>query len=124
MGFLDKAKAQAQSLATKAQEGVKTGQEKIEQVQASRKADAVMRDLGAQVFLEKTGRGSPETAAEIERLVAELRAHEAEHGPVETAPKAAQTPEPGAAAGPGATAAEPGPAAPEQPGGNFSLDDV
>ena len=92
MGFLDKAKEQAQSLAVKAQEGVKTGvkagQEKLEQVQAARKADALLRDLGAAVFLEKSGRGTG-TAADVDRLVAELAAHEAEHGPVDLAPKAA-----------------------------------
>lgn len=110
MGFLDKAKAQAQALAEKAQEGVKTGQEKIEEVQAARKADGLLRDLGAAVLLERTGRATPDTAATVERLVAELSAHEAEHG-LSVAPRAAADP----AAGPPASGS---------PGGSFSLDDV
>jgi hypothetical protein len=83
MGFLDKAKAQAQQLATK-------GQEKLEQTQAKRKADAILRDLGAAVFKQKTGSGGPGIDAEIERLVSDLRAHEVEHGKIDTAPTADQ----------------------------------
>lgn len=112
MGFLDKAKAQAQQLATKAQEGVKTGQAKLEQTQAKKKGDALLRDLGAAVFLERTGRGTPETAAEIERLLAALRDHEAEHGAVDTAPTA------------DAVAAEQQGAAAADEGGSYSLDDL
>lgn len=115
MGLLDKAKAQAEKLATKAQEGVKTGQAKLEEVQAKRKADALLRDLGAAVFAEKTGNGTAETAAEIERLVAALRDHETEHGTIDTSPTAADVEAPGSPAGGAATASE---------GGEFSLDDV
>ena len=106
MSFLDKAKAQAQQLAEKAQEGVKTGQDKIEEVQAARKADGLFRELGAAVFLEKTGRAAPETTATINRLVAELSAHEAEHG-LAAAPKAGVDPVTGPPAGgdPGSAAA-------------------
>ena len=50
MGFLDKAKQQATQLAQKAQEGVKTGQAKLDQVQAKKKEDALLRDLGAVVL--------------------------------------------------------------------------
>ena len=41
MGFLDKAKQQATQLAQKAQEGVKTGQAKLDQVQTKKKEDAL-----------------------------------------------------------------------------------
>ena len=81
MGILDKAKAQAQQLASK-------GQEKYEQMQSKRRSDALLRDLGAAVFAQKAGTGGPETDAEIERLVSELRSHEAEHGSIDTAPTA------------------------------------
>jgi hypothetical protein len=78
MGFLDKAKQQAGELAQKAQGGVKAGQAKLDQVQAKRKEDALLRDLGAAFYAEKTGRATGENAAEIERLLAALREHEAE----------------------------------------------
>lgn len=114
MSFLDKAKAQAQQLADKAQEGVKTGQEKIEEVQAGRKADGLFRELGVAVFLEKSGRAAPETSATINRLVAELSAHEAEHG-LASAPRPGTDPVTGPPAGPDAGSGE--------PGGSSSLND-
>jgi hypothetical protein len=77
MGLLDKAKDQASKLADKAQEAGKAGQEKLKDVQAKRQADGLLRDLGAAVW---AGRADDEAAAR-ERL----QAHEAEHGPVETA---------------------------------------
>ena len=77
MGLLDKAKEQASQLAQKGQEAAKKGQEKIETVQAKKQADALFRDLGEAVYAERTGKATAETAAEIERLVAALRAHEA-----------------------------------------------
>jgi hypothetical protein len=108
MGLLDKAKAQAQQLAQKGQEAAKKGQEKLQGAQAKKREDALLRDLGAAVFAEKTGRESAETAAEIERLVAELRSHEEEHGEVDTSAKADQVDAAGEASGEG----------------NFSIDDV
>ena len=111
MGFLDKAKQQATQLAQKAQEGVKTGQAKLDQVQSKKKEDALLRDLGAVFFAEKTGRATGETASEIERLLSELRAYEAESGVISTTPTA-HTVETEAAAGQ---------AAPE---GDFKLDDL
>jgi hypothetical protein len=103
MGFLDKAKAQAQQLATK-------GQEKFEQTQSKRKEVALLRDLGAAVYAQKTGKAGAEAAADLERLVSELRAHESEHGAIDTKPTADA--EGGGGAG---TASE---------GGEFNLDDV
>jgi hypothetical protein len=103
MGFLDKAKAQAQQLATK-------GQEKFEQTQSKRKEVALLRDLGAAVYAQKTGKAGAEADADIERLVSELRAHESEHGAIDTKPTADA--EGGGGAG---TASE---------GGEFNLDDV
>jgi hypothetical protein len=111
MGFLDKAKQQATQLAQKAQEGVKTGQAKLDQSQSKKKEDALLRDLGAAFYAEKTGNASAETAGEIERLLSELRAHEAEAGAVSTAPTAHTVDTGGAAAQ----------AAPE---GDFKLDDL
>ena len=111
MGFLDKAKQQATQLAQKAQEGVKTGQAKLDQVQSKKKEDALLRDLGAVFYAEKTGRATGETAAEIERLVSELRSHEAEAGAISTEPTAH-------------TVDTPGGAAQASPEGDFKLDDL
>src|SRR3954451_9937773 len=73
MGFLDKVKTTAQQVAEKAQEGAKQGQEKIQEARAKRSADAVLKDLGTALYLDRTGRGTPQLTAEVERLTAELR---------------------------------------------------
>jgi hypothetical protein len=96
MGLMDKVKQQATQLAEKAQEGVQKGQAKVGEMQAKRHADALLRDLGAAVYADKTGRGDGATPGEIERLLAELRTHEAEHGEIDVTPTA----EPPTAEGP------------------------
>ena len=75
MGFLDKVKAQAES-------AIKQGQDKLEDVQAKKKADGLLRDLGAWYYATQTDRDKGEGEAEMARIVAELQAHEAEHGPL------------------------------------------
>ncbi|HEV2360470.1 MAG TPA: hypothetical protein VGS21_02090 [Acidimicrobiales bacterium] len=91
MGFLDKAKSQMQAGIQKAQEAGRAGQAKLDNVQAKRKADAMLRDLGALVYAEHTGRSTAEDSAKIEQLFTELASHEAEHGQVALAPEAAQS---------------------------------
>jgi len=76
MGLLDKAKEQATKLADKAQEAGKAGQEKLKDVQAKRRADSLLRDLGASVWA-----GRPDDEAKVREL---LKAHEIEHGPIDT----------------------------------------
>lgn len=76
MGFLDKVKSQAEQVA-------KQGQEKLGEVQAKRSADALLKDLGAWTYAVHTGRDHGHGAAQVDRLIAELQAHEAEHGPIE-----------------------------------------
>ena len=90
MGLLDKAKQQAGQIAQKGQEAAKKGQGKLETAQAKKRADALLRDLGAVVYAERTGRGTAQTAAETERLLAELRSHEAAQGPIDTGAQADQ----------------------------------
>lgn len=75
MGFLDKVKAQAE-------QAVKQGQEKLEDVQAKKKADGLLRDLGAWYYASQTDRDDGKGPAEMARITAELQAHEAEHGPL------------------------------------------
>jgi hypothetical protein len=59
MPLFDKVKAQAGQVAQKAQEAGKAGQAKLDQAQAKRKADALLRDLGAAVYAERSGHASP-----------------------------------------------------------------
>lgn len=96
MGLMDKVKAQAAQVAEKAQEGLKSGQAKIEEAQDRKKGDALLRDLGALVYAQRTGRAPEGADADISRLVAELQAQENEHQPVPmNAPAGAATPDPG-----------------------------
>jgi hypothetical protein len=85
MGIMDKLKAQATELAEKAQAGVTQGQAKVSELQAKRRADALLRDLGAATYAEHRG---DQTSAERARLLRDLDRHAAEHGPVSTAPTA------------------------------------
>jgi hypothetical protein len=83
MALMDKMKAQAAQLAQKAQEAGKAGQSKIEGVQARRRADGLLRQLGQAAYSQHTGTATVETVAQIDSLVAELKTYEAEHGSLE-----------------------------------------
>lgn len=83
MALMDKMKAQAAQLAQKAQEAGKAGQSKIEDVQAKRRADGILRDIGAAVYAQRTGTPSGDTAGDIDHLVDELSRLEAEKGPLD-----------------------------------------
>ncbi len=72
MGFLDKAKATVADATKAAQDG-------MADLAAKRKADALLRELGAWTYAQHKG-GYPDAAANIERVLGELAAHEAEHG--------------------------------------------
>jgi hypothetical protein len=80
MGLMDKVKAQATQLAQKTQETARDSKAKFDQSQANKRADALLRDLGALVFAERTGRGSADTQAQIDTLVSDISAHEAQNG--------------------------------------------
>ncbi len=80
MALIDKVKAQAAQLAQKAQEAGKAGQAKLEDVQARRHADALLRELGAVVYATRTGRGDADSATKVEALIGELNDYESEHG--------------------------------------------
>lgn len=73
MGFLDKLQQTAKDTLDK-------GKERLEDVQADRRADGLLRDLGAWYYAGRTGRDGGAAAENIERIVGELQAHEAEHG--------------------------------------------
>jgi len=80
MGFMDKVKAQAEVGLAKANEATKAGQVKLDQATAKHRADGLLHDLGAAVYAERVGRGTDQTTADVERLVTELQAYEAEYG--------------------------------------------
>lgn len=81
MGLMDKVKQQAEQALAKAQQGVNQGQAKLDQVQAKRQADALLRDLGAAYYaLQRTG-GSQDAVDAALKLVDE---HAAVHGPVDS----------------------------------------
>ncbi len=102
MALMDKMKAQAAQLAQKAQEAGKAGQSKLEDVKASRRADGLLRELGAAVYAQRAGTATDQTAGEIDRLVGELKSCESEHGTLDAsdsgdaatsaAPKEEETP--------------------------------
>jgi hypothetical protein len=73
MGLMDKVKAQASELASQ-------GKAKYGEVQATRRANVLLRNLGAVVYADRTGRGSGDTEAQIDKLVTEIKAHESANG--------------------------------------------
>jgi hypothetical protein len=77
---MDRVREQAAQLAQKTQEAAQEGRVMLDQAQARRRADAMFRDLGAAVYAERTGRGGPDGAAKIDRLVKALSRQEAEQG--------------------------------------------
>lgn len=134
MGFLDKVKDQANSLANTVNDTVNKGQQGLDQSQSRKQADAMLRDLGAVVYARDSGRGTESTDADLQRLIAGLQAHEAQGGAVDLsqhglppAPGQAPPPPGGAVAPPppggvaapsapeGALAPPPAPAAPTAP---------
>jgi hypothetical protein len=79
MPLFDRVKSGAAQAVQKAQEAGKAGQAKIDEMQAARRLDALMRELGAAVYAQHAGRATDDDAT-IERLYSEIAAHEAEHG--------------------------------------------
>ncbi|HXQ59550.1 MAG TPA: hypothetical protein VN799_05610 [Acidimicrobiales bacterium] len=82
MGLMDKVKAQATQLADKAQQAGQAGQAKLADIQAKRKGDALLLELGGEVYCQKVGRSDAQADTRIAGLVARLQAFEAEHGAV------------------------------------------
>jgi len=89
MGLLDKVKATAATATEAAKDAAAKGQAKMNEAQAKKVADGMLRDLGAAYYATQTGRATPATEADVERLVAALQAHESEHGQITLAPESA-----------------------------------
>jgi hypothetical protein len=115
MGLLDKVKAQATAATAVAKDAAQKGQAKLDEVQSKRGADGILRDLGAAFYATKTGRATPSTDADIDRLVAALQAHESEHGALTLAPESAAAAPTATTFAPPPTAAAPGSPPPSYP---------
>ena len=63
MGLMDKVKSQATQLAEKAQQAGQAGQAKLAEIQAKKKADAMLLELGGIAYQEKTGRADSSSGA-------------------------------------------------------------
>jgi hypothetical protein len=97
MGLMDKVKAQATVLADKAQTGMQQGQVKIQEMQAGKQVDHVLRELGAYVFLSERGRTQPDSEANVADLLSQLDALEAAGTPVTVTMDPPPPPPPGGA---------------------------
>jgi hypothetical protein len=82
MGLMDKVKSQATQLAEKAQQAGQAGQAKLAEMQAKKKADAMLLELGGIVYSERTGRADAAAGTRAGELVDLLQKHEAAHGAV------------------------------------------
>jgi len=80
MGLMDKVKEQAAAAAAAAKEAAQKGQAKVDEMQAKRAADGVLRQLGLAVYLQKTDRPTATADADVAGYLESLKAYEAEHG--------------------------------------------
>ena len=83
MTLLDKAKVAAEKAAAVGKQGVQQGQAKIDAIQTKRKADALLRDLGAAYYAELRHGGGHDA---VETAVDAVASHEQEHGAVDAEP--------------------------------------
>jgi hypothetical protein len=80
MGLLDKVKETAQKGADLAKEGVKAGQDKIDEQKLKKRIADLKEELGGVVYDQRAGRTTAglDPEVEIARIVAEINAAEAE----------------------------------------------
>jgi len=77
MGLLDKAKEAAKTVGEKAQEGIKAGQEKLDETKTKKRIGDLKEELGGIVYQQRTGAAPPNADAEIDRIVNEIKQAEA-----------------------------------------------
>jgi hypothetical protein len=85
MALIDKVKQQAEQAVGLAQQGLSQGQAKLEEVQAKRQAQTLLRNLGAAYYAQQR-EGGPEAA--VTAALAAMDEHMAAHPP--TGPDATQ----------------------------------
>jgi hypothetical protein len=80
MGLLDKVKETAQKGADLAKEGVKAGQDKLDEQKLKKKVSDLKEELGGVVYAQKSGTADAGVDPEVEiaRIVAEINAAQAE----------------------------------------------
>jgi hypothetical protein len=84
MAYMDKVRAQAGQLAGKARQGLAQGQEKLDEYQAKRRADTLLRNLGAAFYAEQRYGGDREAVA---TALAAVDSHAAHHGRIDVTPR-------------------------------------
>lgn len=77
MGFMDKVVEVGNQAATAVSQVVDKGQQTLNEAQAKKQADGLLRDLGVLVYLRDSGRSDDATESEIARVTAALKSHEA-----------------------------------------------
>ncbi len=83
MGLLDRVKEGAAQATAVAKDAAQKGQAKLDALQAKRAADALLRDLGAAVYADRSGRSPGNGSLAIDRIVAKLEQHERDNGPID-----------------------------------------
>jgi hypothetical protein len=83
VGFLDKVKEGAAQASAAAKDAAQKGQAKLDTMQSKKAADALLRDLGAAAYAEKTERAGENNSAEIDRILAALEEYERVNGPID-----------------------------------------
>jgi hypothetical protein len=121
MSFMDKVKSQAEDALVKAQQGIAQGQTKLNEMQATKSHDALLRDLGSAYYAQQRSGGSAEAVqAALAALDAQPTAAAAAPQPTAAAPQP-----PPATSAPPPTAGSPGSASgAASGGGSFNLDDL
>ncbi|HEY5024617.1 MAG TPA: hypothetical protein VII76_06550 [Acidimicrobiales bacterium] len=103
MGLMDKVKAQATQLADKAQQAGQMGQAKLADIQAKRKGDALLLELGGITYSQHMGRADAAAPARVTEIIGLVQAFEAEHGPIQVTSASAAVAETTGVVDPGAT---------------------
>ncbi len=80
MGLMDKVKEQAAAAASAAKDAAQKGQAKVDEMQARRAADGVLRELGLVVYLTQVDRAPANAESDIAAHIATLKEYETEHG--------------------------------------------
>jgi hypothetical protein len=80
MGIMDKAKAGAGQVAQKTHDTAQAGKAKYDQAQANQRANAMLQQLGAAVYAERTGHGTADSQAKIDKQINDISAYERENG--------------------------------------------
>lgn len=80
MGLMDKVKDQASQLAQKTQGTAQQGKAKLNEVQANRRADAMLQQLGALVYAARSAPGTADSQAKIDKQISDISVFEQENG--------------------------------------------